>query len=118
MGMKITNYAEVTADFNKYSTKVDKKNQKTLLDTAKKVKNEAKAILNARIIHKDKSTGNLEASIDYKVFDKEAIIEATESYAGYVELGTGSFTGHHYLRDAMNKYITSFINKIKNNTKV
>ena len=64
---------------------------------------DAQEILTSRILHPEKSTGDLSASIYWQpeVFGTRVI--AGMPYAWWVERGQRTFTGHWYMRDATDR---------------
>lgn len=74
--------------------------QQILEEDAEETVADAREILVSRILHPEKSTGTLEASIGWmpEVFGTR--IYANAFYAWWVEEGQRTFTGHHYLRGA------------------
>lgn len=70
-------------------------------DDADMTVQDARSILRSRIIHPAESTGNLEQSIGWTKQVDGVLISADMPYAWWVEEGQRTFTGHHYLRDAV-----------------
>jgi len=74
--------------------------QEIFEDDAEMTVTDARQILRSRIIHPDRSTGNLERSIGWQpqVFGTRIVSDAF--YSWWVERGHHTFTGHWFLTDA------------------
>lgn len=74
--------------------------QEIMEEEATLMVDDAKRLLDERIIHRDRSTGRLGRSIRWTHQIPGVTVEAVAPYAFWVEEGQRSFTGHHFLRDA------------------
>lgn len=74
---------------------------KALRDEARQTRVRARHLLNQRILHPDRSTGRLERSIGWTTTSKGITLYAGAPYGAYVEVGTQRFTGHHFMKDAV-----------------
>jgi hypothetical protein len=75
--------------------------QALMEDDAQVTVDNAKALLAGRILHPEQSTGFLESSIYWQPQVDGVRLIAGAPYAWWVERGHESFTGHWYMRDAV-----------------
>lgn len=73
---------------------------------APRVSERARALLRARLIHPERSTGRLSRSIRWRHNQPGSVtVYAGAPYGGYVERGTRFFGGHHMIADAKQEYM-------------
>lgn len=75
--------------------------QRVFEEDAEETVLDAQEILTARILHPEESTGTLEASIGWQPEAFGTRITASAFYAWWVEEGQRTFTGHHYMKGAL-----------------
>lgn len=75
--------------------------QRVFEEDAEETVTDAQEILVSRILHPEESTGTLEASIGWQPEAFGTRITASAFYAWWVEEGQRTFTGHHYMRGAL-----------------
>jgi len=75
--------------------------QRVLEEDAEQTVVDAQEILTSRILHPEKSTGFLEASIGWMPELFGTRIFASAPYAWWVEEGQRTFGGHHYMQGAL-----------------
>jgi hypothetical protein len=87
--------------------------QKIFEEDAALTAEDARRILRSRIIYPESSTGFLESSIGWMPDTMGARVYAGAPYAWWVEEGQRTFTGHHYLRDAVEESKLRLPDKIR-----
>ena len=73
---------------------------------------DARRLLDQRIIYPERSTGFLSSTIGWRPTLPGVTVEATAPYAFWVEEGQRSFSGHHFLHDATELARPRISNKI------
>ncbi len=103
-------------DFNSYEKKVQAAMSVTLTKSAVKMSRLQFSILRQRV---KKWTGKLGGTISPKktgTYSYEIGPDISRAnYAGFVEEGSGSFAGYHYVKRAFNIVAPKFIRALKNN---